>query len=307
MVKIVLITISVLVAGIYFSLFERIYLGILQQRVSPNTAGGLTSTLQPIADAFKFLSKKDLNLNNGMLFTLKFSSFFFFVLALYLIIFSVFSGCDGYIIYNSNEFTALLFLILIVANLFNMGYISITSGSRFSFMSFMRMITMFLSHSINITLFLINLVLVSGSCNIKVIVEANQVFKIGIMIFPVAIIMYILIISETGRVPFDVSEAEAELASSYLLEIKGMSLAIIMLSEYVLLYILLFAWTNFFFGSCVICTIVVQTAAIFLFLTLRAILPNIRWDYITAFQWKIIFPLLLSLTICISCLHIHYS
>ena len=59
---------------------------------------------------------------------------------------------------------------------------------------------------------------------------------------PVALLFWIILLTEVKKIPFDVTESEAELGSGYLIEYSGIGFALFIISEYsyILLFIVLF-------------------------------------------------------------------
>ena len=56
-------------------------------------------------------------------------------------------------------------------------------------------------------------------------------------------------LTEIKKVPFDVSESEAELSSGYLIEYSGFNFALFIVSEYASIFLLVTLYILLFFGG----------------------------------------------------------
>jgi NADH-quinone oxidoreductase subunit H len=110
------------------------------------------------------------------------------------------------------------------------------------------------------------------------------------------IILFVCILVECNRVPFDLTEAESELVAGFMTEFSSIYFSVIMLSEYLsiiifsLLLILLFSsyFSFFIFIISLICL-------------LRASLNRLKYDELLSFGWYFILIILFSLFILLLC------
>jgi hypothetical protein len=122
-----------------------------------------------------------------------------------------------------------------------------------------------------------------------------------------AAILFIALLAEVNRSPFDLPEAEQELTQGYMTEYSGMKFALFMMAEYlgmigisVVISSLYFGGYNDGFGlvdSLPILGPLVLIGKVLLFLMfmiwIRATLPRIRYDRLMALGWKVLLPLAL--------------
>lgn len=87
------------------------------------------------------------------------------------------------------------------------------------------------SYELVIGIIVIVVVICAGSWNIGEIVEGQRVYYI-VGLLPIGVMYYISILAETGRVPFDLTEAESELISGYNVEYSGMGFGLFFIAEY---------------------------------------------------------------------------
>jgi NADH-quinone oxidoreductase subunit H len=138
-----------------------------------------------------------------------------------------------------------------------------------------------------ISLCILPVIFVSGSLNLTdIMFFQSQVFYNIIPFFPVCIMLFIAILAETNRAPFDLPEAEAEIVAGYNLEYSGILFAMFFLGEYGNMIIMssliaiLFFGGSFFIGSITGNLIfAIKTVFIsYLFVLVRALLPRYRFD-----------------------------
>jgi NADH-quinone oxidoreductase subunit H len=92
--------------------------------------------------------------------------------------------------------------------------------------------------------------MLTGSLNLTDIVylQTKTIYNI-IPFFPIAIMLFIAILAETNRAPFDLPEAEAEIVAGYNLEYSGILFAMFFLGEYGNMIIMSSIVVLFFFGG----------------------------------------------------------
>ena len=75
-----MLILPVVISATYLSLLERHFVALVQQRVGPSIAG--LGILQPLADAFKLLSKEPTRPYRGYNFLFRFAPIYTFVCAI---------------------------------------------------------------------------------------------------------------------------------------------------------------------------------------------------------------------------------
>jgi NADH-ubiquinone oxidoreductase chain 1 len=108
-----------------------------------------------------------------------------------------------------------------------------------------------------------------------------------------SIILFIIILIERSRIPFDFVEGESELVSGFNIEYSRSYFSLFFIYEYgIMLYfsILLRYFLIFFFFFFVL---------IYLFIHIRSSFPRLRYDQIMNIVWKYIYSLLISILILI--------
>jgi len=91
--------------------------------------------------------------------------------------------------------------------------------------------------------------LLSGSLNLTVNVEAQRAVFFLIPLLPVFIIFFIGAIAETNRAPFDLAEAESELVSGFMTEHSAAIFVFFFLAEYASIVLICIFTSILFIGG----------------------------------------------------------
>ena len=228
---------ALIVVVLVLVLAERKLLGFFTQRKGPNRVG-FWGVLQTLADAFKLLCKENI--------TPKSVDRFLFNLAPIIIFIPVMTALG--IIPYSAEFTfvntqtnVILYLILAAFPVISIFLAGWASNNKYSLLGAMRSISQVLSYELPITFVVLSIAVLSSSMNLTGITMA-QFSKWGLFgwfMFPCVlgfIIMFISILAELNRCPFDLPEAESELVCGYNTEYSGMRFALFYLGEYAMMF-----------------------------------------------------------------------
>ena len=230
-VTVLLIVVLILV------LAERKLLGFFTQRKGPNRVGwwGL---LQTLADAFKLLCKENITPQNAdkLLFNLApILAFIPVVTALGIIPYS------AEFTFVNSQTNVILYLILAAFPILSVFLAGWASNNKYSLFGAMRCIAQVLSYELPITFVILSIIVLASSMNLTGITLAqhSQYGLLGWFIFPNIIgfvVLFISILAELNRCPFDLPEAESELICGFNTEYSGMRFAIFYLSEYAMLF-----------------------------------------------------------------------
>ncbi len=125
------------------------------------------------------------------------------------------------------------------------------SNSHYSLMGALRSSAQLVSYETAAGMALVSALLLTGTLNIKSIVEAQS--KEGIwfvLLAPVAFFTYLVAsIAETNRAPFDLPEAESELVAGYMTEFSGFRWSLYFLAEYTNMIVVASVATTLFLGG----------------------------------------------------------
>lgn len=198
--------------------------------------------------------------------------------------------------------------LLIIFGLFALApFFILCSGwsqnNKYSLIGGMRAAELMISYEVPMLIMLASVCLMSGTYSIGGIVEAQ--FDKCWYIVPQIIGFFaflIAAIAESERVPFDLSEAEAELVEGWQTEYAGMKWGLIMLGDYfrgyvacafvVILY--LGGWMLPVLGNTAVPELIfiAKVCVVFaLFVWARGTFPRVRTDQILNIGWKLLMPM----------------
>ncbi len=241
---VIFLLLTIIIATI--TLIERKVLSLVQRRVGPNYIG-YKGRLQFIADALKLLMK------HIGIFSFTNRIFFAIIPTIVLILCYLFwmnliwgpnlAICE--IEYN------LLFMgilsLLFSTGLFLVGWIS---KNKYAILSSNRVVIVTLNLEIFLNFILLYLLILFESFSFFQI-SAMQTFGLWgvVLLLPVLPLIIIVFLLETGRIPFDLGEAESELIAGYTTEMGGFFFALFYLGEYFHLFCFSVVYVLCFFGG----------------------------------------------------------
>ncbi|MEY4141889.1 MAG: hypothetical protein RL110_1261 [Bacteroidota bacterium] len=319
--KLVLVVLLFLISlGIaaYQTYFERKLAAWIQDRVGPDRAGPF-GILQPIADGVKMFMKEDFTPSNAdrWLFILGPGIAMFTSLITSAII------PWGPNLHLFGREISLQVAEINIGILFAFGIISIgvygimiggwASNNKYSLFGAIRASSQMISYELAMGISAITIIMISGSLNLREIVESQHGLNWNIWYQPVAfIVFFICALAETNRAPFDLPECENELIGGYHTEYSSMKLGLFLFSEYVAMFVSSAIMAILFFGGYnfpgmdaladtpnLLAIIGVSVffakifALIFVFMWIRWTLPRFRFDQLMHLGWKVLIPIAL--------------
>ena len=144
-----------------------------------------------------------------------------------------------------------LFLMGVVSGFFSYLLVLVgwLSNSKYAILASNRVIVMSLNLEILLNFFLMTLVLLSESLSFFQIVNLQSTIWNIFVFLPILPIIIITFLIETGRIPFDLAEAESELIAGYTTEFGGFFFALFYLGEYFHLYCFSMTYTLCILGG----------------------------------------------------------
>ena len=321
--KITAIVLPVLGLVAYLTLWERRLIGWFHIRMGPNRVGPL-GLLQPIADAFKLITKEIISPSQAD------KSLFFLapivILMPALAAWAVIPFGPGIVLADINA--GLLYVMAITSvGVYGVIIAGWASNSKYAFLGAMRAAAQMVSYEIGMGFVLVTVLMVAGTLNMTQIVTSQNTGLFASMglnflswnwlpLLPLFVIYVVSSVAETNRHPFDVVEGESEIVAGHMVEYSGMSFAIFFLAEYANMILLSTVATIMFLGGW---AAPIDFGALFgfetpgwvsslsgwfwlfakvffvvsLFIWFRASFPRYRYDQIMRLGWKIFIPLTL--------------
>lgn len=241
---IVFLLLTMIIASI--TLMERKILSLVQRRVGPNYIG-YRGRLQFIADALKLLVKHIVIINkiNKVLFLILPSSILVvcYLFWINLIWAPNLSICE--IEYN------LLFMgVLSMFFSFLMFLVGWSTKNKYAILSSTRVLVTSLNLEVFINFFIIYLISIYESFSFFQIVSFQYTWTWTVfIILPILPLLLVIFFLETGRIPFDLGEAESELVAGHTTEMGGFFFALFYLGEYFHLFCFSFTYVLLLFGG----------------------------------------------------------
>ena len=224
---------------------ERRLLGFWQERLGPNRVGRF-GLLQVVADMIKIFTKED--------WVPRFADRLSFVLApaiimtVVLLSFAVIPFAPNIGVVNSN--VGVLF-VLAMASLgaYSVMLGGLSSDNKYALLGSLRAAAQMISYEVFMGISLLGVVALSGSFNLREIVEDQADTWYVVPQFIGFVIFLIAGIAESHRLPFDIPEAEQEICSGYHTEYSGMKFGMFFVAEYIGLVLVSSLITVLFFGG----------------------------------------------------------
>jgi len=309
----VLILLFYALVGLFLVYAERKVCAFMQNRLGPNRVGPF-GIFQTIADLFKLLFKELVPIKNA--------DGFLFNLAPFIVIIASFMAIAAIPFAKGLHAIDLNIGVLYVIAVSAMGVIGVllagwSSNNKYSLIGAMRSGAQIVSYELSVGLAIITIVIMAGSMQLSVIVEAQRdgwfIFKGHIPAFIAFIIFLISSTAETNRGPFDLAEAESELTAGYHTEYSGIKFAFFFLAEYINMFIVasiaatvfLGGWMPFHVGRWegfnhimdfippFIWYIGKTFFVIFLMMWFKWTFPRLRIDQLLTLEWKYLLPIIL--------------
>lgn len=192
-----------------FALMDRLLMGAYQRRSGPYSIGWF-GLLQPIVDGIKLIKKESIIIQNMNILIWLISPILLF--SLVLLVWSV-------IIYNYKVklcdfiFSMVFQLVVNTLNVFLLCLLGWAANSNYSFIGCLRSLAQVLSYEIILNSILLIIIFSSNTWTYSELMEYQIDLNHAYGIFSLELIFIIIVVAETNRAPFDLSEAEAELVA----------------------------------------------------------------------------------------------
>lgn len=232
-----IIFVALLIVILLLVLFERKLLGWFTQRKGPNRVG-FWGVLQTLADALKLLCKENITPKGADRFLFNFAPILIFVPVIIVLGLIPFSAEFTFMNFQTN---LLLYIIIATMPVLSILLAGWASNNKYSLMGAMRNVAQILAYELPIAFSVLSVIVLASSMNLtQIILAQSNKFGVlgwfGIPCFIGFVVMFISILAESNRCPFDLPEAESELICGYNTEYSGMRFALFYLSEYGMLF-----------------------------------------------------------------------
>jgi len=332
-VEVLIVTVPVLLTVAFVTVAERKTMASMQRRLGPNIVG-YYGLLQAFADALKLLLKEYVSPTQANLVL-------FFLGPIITLIFSLL----GYAVvpYGPGlaiwDFNLGILYMLAVSSLSTYGILLAgwSANSKYAFLGSLRSTAQLISYELILSSAILLVVLLTGSLNLTVNIEAQRAIWFIVPLFPVFVIFFIGSVAETNRAPFDLAEAESELVSGFMTEHAAVIFVFFFLAEYASIVLICILTTILFLGGYLLNIMplvysipelediftynfeffsnplvegllyglslgIKSSIMIFTFIWVRASFPRIRYDQLMSFSWTILLPIVIAFIVLVPCI-----
>jgi NADH-ubiquinone oxidoreductase chain 1 len=334
-IEVLLVTVPVLLTVAFVTVAERKTMASMQRRLGPNVVG-YYGLLQAFADALKLLLKEYVAPTQanfvlfflGPIITLVFS----------LLGYAVIPYGPGLAIWDFN--LGILYM-LAVSSLATYGILLAgwSANSKYAFLGSLRSTAQLISYELILSSAILLVILLTGSLNLTVNIEAQRSIWFIVPLFPVFVIFFIGSVAETNRAPFDLAEAESELVSGFMTEHAAVIFVFFFLAEYGSILLMCILTSILFLGGYLLdyslllyvlqvidydhsimnqfeifsspliegmisgLTLGIKSCImVFVFIWVRASFPRIRFDQLMLFSWTILLPIVIAFIVVVPCI-----
>nr|YP_010531111.1 NADH dehydrogenase subunit 1 [Omoglymmius wukong]UXW93698.1 NADH dehydrogenase subunit 1 [Omoglymmius wukong] len=277
-----LLLIFVLVGVAFLTLLERKVLGYIQIRKGPNKVGFM-GIPQPFCDAIKLFTKEQMfpMVSNFMMYYISPMISLFLSLLMWIIL-----------PYSLNLFSLDLSILFMLCCM-SMGVYTImvsgwSSNSKYSLLGSLRAVAQTISYEVSLVLILMSFMILISSYSLYEFEMFQQYLWLLLLSMPLMMILFVSMLAETNRTPFDFVEGESELVSGFNVEYSSGSFALIFMSEYSSILFMSLLFSVIFMGSNLLSLIFYfkMMMMYFMFLWVRGTLPRYRYDKLMYLAWK---------------------
>jgi NADH-quinone oxidoreductase subunit H len=297
---------------------ERRVAAFIQDRVGPNRVGPF-GLLQPVADGLKSFFKEDFtpaHVRKSYFWLAPAIAMLPGLLTIAVIPFGSNLGNQKSVIADLN--VGVLYTFGIVSlGVYGIVLAGYAANSKYPFLGGIRASAQLISYELSMGLSVIPIFMLVGSLNLSDVISYQTHGLLGWMIFkqPLAFAIFLgAAFAETNRLPFDMPEAEQELAGGYNIEYSSIRFALFFMGEYaniiassaMMVTLFLGGWTLPFWGLdqpagpllmgiLHIGIFLAKTVLlVVLFVWVRWMWPRFRYDQLMALGWKRFLPLALA-------------
>lgn len=274
--------------------FERKALAKIQLRVGPQYAGRIGGIFQPVADFAKLIFKESIIPKRA-------DRFLFQLAPLAIVTFAATTAAvipiGPNLVIADLEY-GLLFAFAITSVLPALAFLTAwASNSVYPFLGGLRALLQLVAYEVPLWLSAVGVVIMSGTLNMTGIVAAQAGYWFVLLQPLGALVFYIALLAELERIPYDLPEAEPEIVTGYMSEYSGMNFGLLMLSQYLKLYIGALLFTTLFLGGWLMPAFIPSFIPSFIWVFLkvsvvsallilpRGILPRVRISRLLHIGW----------------------
>jgi NADH-quinone oxidoreductase subunit H len=327
--KAVIVFVLVLVSVLFMVWYERKVISYMQNRVGPNRAGPY-GLLQSLADGTKLFFKEALTPARADRRIYRLAPFLAFVPAFLMFAIVPIGGTITVFHHTTRLQLAdppwgILFMLMLSSiAVYGVMLAGWASGSKFPLLGAVRASAQMISYEAALGLSIVTVVLLTGSLRTSAIVAqqhgllhfrthavplpAYNLFRTWVVPF---VVFLIAITAEMHRPPFDLVEAEEEIAGGFNAEYSSLGFALFYLAEFMNVVTMSGIMVTLFLGGPDGPRLLGHSIGpfwfvfklfffLFIYVWLRATLPRFRYDQLMDLGWKRLIPVALGLLLFVA-------
>merc|ERR1712212_1155834 len=261
------LAILLLIAVGFFTLLERKFLAYLILRKGPNKPA-LLGIIVPFADALKLLTKLPVIPSQSSSHLIVFACLLGFLIPCSLWLFA--QPPSSFLIFNYCLLSLLCWISLSVYSVLSAGW---GSNSKYRVLGGIRSIAQCVSYEVCLSLILLCFCLFSGF-----VLFSPSGWVFSLVFAHLVLLLFVIVLAETNRSPFDFAEGESELVSGFNVEYSGSGFVILFLSEYLRILFISHLVSSISLSSSFPCCLTGCLFFSFCFVWARGSLPRFRYD-----------------------------
>lgn len=297
LLSVVSLLVPLLLIVAMLTLLERKVMGAMQRRRGPNVVG-LFGLLQPIADGLKLVLKE-------AVFPIFANRVLFFLAPCITFLISLlnwsFVPISEFRVFGSFSYDLLAVLALSSFGVYGIIIAGWASNSKYSFFGALRSAAQMVAYEVSLTLTFLILLMVVRSFSFFDFVESQHQLPFILPFFVVALLVYVSMLAELNRTPFDLPEAEGELVAGYNVEYSAVYFALFYLGEYFNIVLSSTIFTLVFLGGWLTGGVYLPLIfaikvylLLYSFIWVRATFPRYRFDQLIQIGWKQLLPVAMA-------------
>nr|AOY39980.1 NADH dehydrogenase subunit 1 [Scolytinae sp. BMNH 1040118] len=283
--------VCVLVGVAFLTLFERKVLSYIHIRKGPNKLGFM-GLLQPFSDAIKLFTKEQS-------YPLASNLWIFYLCPVFSILFMLIMWiCIPFFTMSFSFSFSLLFMLSVSSlGVYTVMLAGWSSNSNYSMLGGIRSVAQVISYEVSLVLIFLSFLFLFLSFNLFDLYKYQEYVWFIFLLFPLCFMMFISLLAETNRSPFDFAEGESELVSGFNVEYGSGGFALIFMAEYGSILFMSMIFSLFALGGDLVSFMffIKFVFVVFSWVWVRGTLPRYRYDKLMNLVWKIYLPVALNL------------
>nr|AEG25321.1 NADH dehydrogenase subunit 1 [Philotrypesis pilosa] len=283
-------TVMVLISVAFLTLLERKILSYIQLRKGPNKVGFI-GLLQPFSDAIKLFTKENFLVFKSNYYMYMFSPIFSMMLMMLLWI-----NLPYLSEMMNNNYSFLMVMCLMSMGVYPLMISGWSSNSIYSMIGSMRSIAQTISYEVSMILLMLSFIFLIKSYNLIEFMKFQKYMYFFIFLFPLMLILFVSLLAELNRTPFDLAEGESELVSGFNTEYMSGLFAMIFISEYGMIMFMMYLFNLMTMGGNIFSILfyLMYLFLLFLIIWIRGTYPRIRYDNLMNLTWMSYLPISLN-------------